>query len=181
MYEQSHLKSQSPEVLVKKIEHVMSTHKQGTIGDVEKLFKSPNGELDKLIHLLPKRAVELKKISEADPATQRMFNMVTKKSFDYLRSIMDHELAITGDRSDQTWYTLELKEKDSARTITHNATISAIDAWIRSLVKAKVDTKFLKNTIRPGDRYSYGDFAVGLALDIFTSKNPEIYFKKSKI
>lgn len=39
MSEISHLKSQSPEVLVKKIEHVMSTHKQGTIGDVEKLFK----------------------------------------------------------------------------------------------------------------------------------------------
>ena len=65
-----------------------------------------------------------------------------------------------------------------ARTLSHNATMSAIDSWMRSLVKAGVDIKFLTNKIRKGDRYSYGDFAVGLALDIFTSKNPLDYNSK---
>ena len=178
MQESSHLKSQSTKALANKIEYVMNTHKQGTVSDVARLLKSPNEDLNKLIESLPKRAIELRDISQADPNTERMFNVVTKKSFDYLRSIVEHELAVSGDSDDETWYKLELQDKDRARTITHNATISAIDAWMRSLVSAGVDVKFLKNSIRHGDRYSYGDFAVGLALDIFTSEHPEIYFKE---
>ena len=73
---------------------------------------------------------------------------------------------------------LEVKEKDTLRSMSHNAVISAIDSWIRSLDNAKVNTKFLTDKIKKGNRHSYGNFAVGFALDIYTSENPGMYFKK---
>ncbi|MFO0743875.1 MAG: hypothetical protein U0469_02380 [Candidatus Paceibacterota bacterium] len=179
MFRESFLKSESPEVLVRKFDHLMSTHQKGTISDVSKILRTPNTELEKLIKNLPKRASELKDISKVSEVTQKTFNSVVKHSFNYLRSIIDHELAASADRSDLTWYKLELKDKDTARTLSHNATMSAIDIWMRSLVKAGVDIRFLTEKIRKGDRYSYGDFAVGLALDIFTSKNPLDYTVKT--
>ena len=112
MQESSYLKSQSKEVLARKIEYIIDNRKQGTIGDVEKLFRSPNGELEKLINNLPKRAHELMCISQATDMTKRTFNYVTKKSFDYLKSIIDLEIAASGDKSDLTWYKMEIEDKD---------------------------------------------------------------------
>lgn len=179
MFRESFLKSESQEVLASKIERLMNAHLKGTISDVAKVLRVPNAELDKLIKNLPKRATELKEISMISDNAKKMFNSVSKYSYNYLESIIEHELAASADKSDETWFKLELKDKDTARTLSHNATISAIDAWMRSLVKSGVDIKFLTEKIRKGDRYSYGDFAVGLALDIFTSKNPLDYTVKT--
>lgn len=165
-------------LLSHQINHKMIVHEPGTVKEVSALLKSPNLELETLIDNLPKRALELKKLSEGNPDSKRMFNMLTRKSFDYLRSILDLEIAAEGDRSDLTAYMLEVKEKDTLRSMSHNAVISAIDSWIRALDKAGVNTKSLTDKIIKGDRLSYGNFAVGFALDIYTSDRPEIYFKK---
>jgi len=139
----------------------------GPMSDISNISHESEDDLKMLIDMLPKRAKELEEISLESEGSERMFFNMVKQSFRYMQTIIDLE-----EEKSKGYGSDEHAEKDKARTICHNATIDSINAWSRSLARAGVDNSFLAPVF--GNRVTYGTFAIGLVLDIYTDQGFDI-------
>ncbi len=145
---------------------------RGTIEDISKMLGTKNEYLKEIIEKLPKSVAELEEISEqADFSSYKLWKIVCDKSLDYMISIAEfYKVSLDDDYNDSRFKQMEMQEKDEARRFAHDALISSINPWMRALVKNGVDISFLTQTINKDDRISYGDFGLGIALEIFISE-----------
>ena len=143
----------------------------GSLVDMVLLINDDESSLDFIIKNLPKRAKELEEISKQNPNSERMFFALVRQSFRYLQIIIDlqNEKDISGIGSEEEKY------KNDLRGRCHNATISSINSWSKSLHHAGIDNSFLSVVLStPPNRAVYGMFAIGLALDIYTDESFDI-------
>jgi hypothetical protein len=154
----------------KKKEESFGSHiHHGSMNDVVSLMHESEDSLKQVLEMLPKPVEELYSLSKKNELTEETFFSLVRQSFRYLETIIDLE-----EEKRKGYGTEEYKNKDTARGRTHNATISSIDIWLRSLVKVGEDISFL-DSIR-ANRMTYGLFAVGIALGTYVNKDifPEL-------
>ncbi len=149
-------------------EHVRKPHfegeiSHGTLEEMADLMKSTKTDLENVIAHLPKRADELYALSKDDETTEMLFLGVVKQSFRYLETIIELQRETQKEIGTEEW-----AMRDELRGRTHDATIASMNAWSRALAKAGVNNSFLRSVV--GDRATYGAFAVGLALDVYTNE-----------
>lgn len=153
----------------KRDSHFFSSH-HGELHDVAEAIKDDDSSLKMLIDMLPKRARELEEISQQSDDSDRMFFNMVKQSFRYLETIIDLQNARSEDLG-----SVEAQEKDRARSRCHDAVISDINAWSRSLAKNNIDNSFMVGILgTPPNRAIYGTFAIGLVTDIYTDEDFDI-------
>ena len=143
----------------------------GSLLNMATTMNDSKSSLEFVIKNLPKRAKELEEISKQNPNSERMFFALVKQSFRYLQTIIDlqNEKEISGIGSE------EERHKNELQTRCHNATISSVNSWSKSLYNAGIDNSFLSSVLsNPPNRAVYGMFAVGLALDIYTDESFDI-------
>ena len=140
----------------------------GPLSDMAGLMHDEESSLDFVIKNLPRRAAELEKLSSQNPDSEFLFMKMVRQSFEYVETIIDLQEA----REESGIGSQESQNKDKRRGDCHKATIDVINAWSRSLARAETDNSFLRSVFQ--NRVTYGLFAVGLALDIYTDQNFQI-------
>lgn len=151
--------------------HTNALFGHGNIQDAAIVLKDDSDILQMMIEMLPITANKMEEISGANEMTKRTFFSLVRQSFSYVDTIRE----LAEEIKENGRGTTEEKEKNEARTRCHNATISTVDIWVRSLAKSGVNVGFMSEIVKePKNRVVYGNFAVGLALSIYTDRNFDI-------
>ncbi len=146
----------------------------GSIDELSKMLDESSVSLKRLIENMPNTVKELDILSsKAGFDTYKLWKNVCEKSFNYMKSVADFydsKLNTYNSSDEAEYYRKERQNKDNTRKNSHEALISSINPWLRSLSQNGVDTNFLKDVIIPGNRLSYGDFGLSIAAQLYISE-----------